>query len=320
MIMESVETRLREALQGLQTQINEAIGISVQDTVGDFTEQINSEIEDSSPAPSEPTYPQAPEGSEQGEPNEPIPENSRSLLIREETSRFSGSVWFEKVQEKRITLAGLGGIGGYVAFLLSRLRPAGIIMYDDDIVEEANMSGQLYCTNDLGKSKVKAMTDMMHSYSNFYSITALTERFEMTSEATDIMICGFDNMEARKVFYIKWSSRVRELPEEERKHCLFIDGRLAAEELQVLCIRGDDTYNMGRYIREWLFLDSQAATTQCSYKQTTFMANMIGSIIVNLFVNFCANDIEGENAPAIERDLPFLTTYDASMMMFTTEA
>ena len=318
--MESVETRLREALQGLQTQINEAVGISVQDTVGDFIEQINSEIEDSSPAPSEPTYPHAPEGSEQGEFHEPIPENSRSLLIREETSRFSSAVWFDKVQEKRITLAGLGGIGSYTAFLLSRLRPAGIIMYDDDIVEEANMSGQLYCTNDLGNSKVKAMTDKMHSYSNFYSITALTERFEMTSEATDIMICGFDNMVARRVFYMRWSSRVRSLPEEQRKHCLFIDGRLAAEELQVLCIRGDDTHNIVRYQREWLFSDDQADLTQCSYKQTTFMANMIGSIMVNLFVNFCANDIEGENAPAIERDLPFLTTYDASMMMFTTEA
>lgn len=318
--MESIETRLREALQSLQTQINEVAGIPAQDTVGSFIEQMNSETESSPPAPSEPVYPHAPEGSEQGELNEPIPENSRTLLIREETSRFSSAVWFEKVQEKRITLAGLGGIGSYVAFLLSRLRPAGITLYDDDVVEEANMSGQLYSINDIGKPKVKAIADMMHSYSNFFYTVALTEKFAITSEATDIMICGFDNMEARKVFYMKWSSRVKTLPEEERKHCLFIDGRLAAEELQVLCIRGDDTYNMSRYLREWLFSDSQADSTQCSYKQTTFMANMIGSIIVNLFVNFCANDIEGENAPAIERDLPFLTTYDASMMMFTTEA
>lgn len=318
--MESLETRLGEVLQSLQTQINEAAGVPVQDTDGDSMAQTTSEIEDSSPVPSEPAYPHAPEGSGQGEPNEPIPENSGSLLIREETSRFSGSVWFEKVQEKRITLAGLGGIGSWAALLLSRLRPDGIIMYDDDIVEEANMSGQLYSTHDIRKSKVNAMADKMHSYSNFYNILALTERFEVTSEATDIMICGFDNMGAREVFYMKWSSRVRALPEEERKHCLFIDGRLAAENLQVLCIRGDDTYNMDRYSREWLFSDSEADPTQCSYKQTSFMANMIGSIIVNLFVNFCANDIEGENAPAIERDLPFLTTYDASMMMFTTEA
>ena len=208
----------------------------------------------------------------------------------------------------------------YVAFLLSRLRPYKIIMYDDDTVEEANISGQLYKMNDIGKHKTRAITDMIYAYSNFHGILAYTERFEVISEATDIMICGFDNMEARRVFYMKWSHRVRTLPEGERKHCLFIDGRLAAEELQVLCIRGDDTYNMSRYKNEWLFSDSEADPTQCSYKQTTFMANMIGSIIVNLFVNFCANDIEDEEAPAIERDLPFLTTYDASMMMFTTEA
>lgn len=111
--MESTETRLREALQGLQTQINEVAGIPAQDTIGSFIEQINSETESSPPAPSEPVYPHAPEGSEQGELNEPIPENSRTLLIREETSRFSSAVWFEKVQEKRITLAGLGGIGRF---------------------------------------------------------------------------------------------------------------------------------------------------------------------------------------------------------------
>lgn len=317
--MESAEIRLREALQGLQNQINEAAGIPAG-AVGDSAEQVNPETETPVPVSSEPTYPHAPEGSEQGELNAPIPENSRSLLISEETSRFSGAVWFEKVQEKRVTLAGLGGIGSYVAFLLSRLKPDEIIMYDYDIVEEANMSGQLYNRGDIGESKVTAITDMMHNYSDFFRITALTERFTVFSDATDIMICGFDNMEARRVFYTKWSNRVEALPEEDRKHCLFIDGRLAAEEFQVLCIRGDDTYNMSRYSREWLFSDSQADSTQCSYKQTTFMANMIGSIIVNLFVNFCANDIEGENAPAIERDLPFLTTYDASMMMFTTEA
>lgn len=314
--MESTEGRLREALHGLETQIREAI---TDGDIGRIAEELV-RTEPPTPVPAEPAYPNAPEEAEQGELNPEIPENSRSFLIREETSRFSGAVWFDKIQTKKVTLAGVGGIGSYVAFLLSRLRPYQIILYDDDMVEEANMSGQMYSKHDIGKFKVRAMVDKMHIYSNFYDTLAFEGKFDEFSDATDIMICGFDNMAARKTFYRKWAERVRALPEEDRKHCLFIDGRLAAEEFQVLCIRGDDTFNMGRYENEWLFSDSQAAPTQCSYKQTTFMANMIGSIIVNLFVNFCANDIEGENAPAIERDLPFLTTYDASMMMFVTEA
>ena len=77
---------------------------------------------------------------------------------------------------------------------------------------------------------------------------------------------------------------------------------------------------MERYERDWLFSDDEADATLCSYKQTTFMANMIGSIMTNLFVNFCANDLEGDEKPMIDRSLPFLTSYDASLMMFTTEA
>ena len=134
------------------------------------------------------------------------------------------------------------------------------------------------------------------------------------SSATSIMICGFDNMEARKVFFNSWKKYVELRPDSEQKHCLFIDGRLAAEEFQVFCIRGDDKYNINRYDNEFLFSDSEADETICSYKQTSFMANMIGSIIINLFVNFCANEV------GACRDLPFFTTYNAIAMYFKTEA
>lgn len=42
-----------------------------------------------------------------------IPENSGSLNIAEETSRFSGASWFDEIQKKTIILAGLGGIGRF---------------------------------------------------------------------------------------------------------------------------------------------------------------------------------------------------------------
>jgi hypothetical protein len=70
---------------------------------------------------------------------------------------------------------------------------------------------------------------------------------------------------------------------------------------------------MERYENEFLFSDEEAEETICSYKQTTFMANMIGSVIVNLFVNFVANEYCEE---LIKRDLPFYTEYSASSMYF----
>lgn len=244
-----------------------------------------------------------------------IPVNSATLLVDEATSRFSSAIWYENIQKKTIILAGVGGIGSYVGFLLARMKPASMFIYDDDIVEVVNMSGQLYGQSDLGRPKVSALTEMIRNYAGYSSVFAVSERFTDESEASDIMICGFDNMAARKLFFNKWVSHVQSKPEEERKNCLFIDGRLAAEEFQVLCIKGDDEYNINRYNNEFLFSDAEAEETVCSYKQTTFCANMIASCMVNLFVNFCANQCE----PLIDRDLPFLTTYNAETIYLKTE-
>lgn len=245
-----------------------------------------------------------------------IPTNSGSLLINESTSRFSSAIWYEAIQKKTIILAGVGGIGSYVGFLLARMKPTSLFVYDPDIVETANMSGQLYSREDVGNYKVSALSVMISKYCDYNSIFAISEEFDESNDASDIMICGFDNMVARKVFFNKWLDHVISKPEAERANCLYIDGRLAAEEFQVLCIRGDDEFNISRYKREFLFSDTEADATVCSYKQTTFMANMIASVIVNLFVNFVANQCE----PLIDRDLPFYTTYSAETMYYKTEA
>lgn len=243
-----------------------------------------------------------------------IPTNSATLLVDEATSRFSSAIWYENIQKKTVILAGIGGIGSWVALLLARLKPASMFIYDNDIVESANMSGQLYSQFDVGRPKVSALAGMIRNYAGYGSVFAISERFTNESEASDIMICGFDNMAARRLFFNKWVNHVQSKPEEERKNCLFIDGRLAAEEFQVLCIKGDDEYNINRYSNEYLFSDAEADETICSYKQTTFCANMIASYMVNLFVNFCANEV------GAYRDLPFLTVYNAETMYLKTEA
>jgi hypothetical protein len=239
-----------------------------------------------------------------------IPENSATITIDETTSRFSGAIWYEQIQKQIVTLAGVGGIGSYCAFLLARMKPERLIIYDPDKVEAVNMSGQLYGRHDLGAYKGVALAGMIKDYADYYSMVTHTERFTEESEATDIMICGFDNMEARKVFYNKWKSHISGKSKEEKAKCLFIDGRLAAEEFQVLSIQGNDNRAMAEYEVMWLFNDAEAEETICSYKQTTFMANMIASVMVNVFVNFIANQC----GPIIDRDVPFFISYDAGTM------
>ena len=235
-------------------------------------------------------------------------------MINQETSRFSGAVWYDEIQRRDVTLAGLGGIGSYVAFLLSRLDIQNIYLFDPDTVEVGNLSGQLYADESIGVNKAQATGNLLRKFSHYYRMNCFPESYN-SNFTTDIMICGFDNMAARRQFYNAWKQRA--LSAFDPRKCLFIDGRLAAENFQVLCIKGDDLYRMERYENEFLFSDEEAEETICSYKQTTFMANMIGSVIVNLFVNFVANEYCEE---LIKRDLPFYTEYSASSMYFKVVA
>lgn len=234
----------------------------------------------------------------------------------ENTQRFSSAIWFEKIQQQRVTVVGVGGIGSYCAFLLSRVKPRCVYIYDNDIVDPTNLGGQLYSRENIGEKKCNAIPKIVNLFSNYADCYSYDTLFDShTTLNTDIMICGLDNMESRKLCFNIWKDRMKSHPIEYRENCLYIDGRLNAEEFQVFCIVGDNQYLIDKYESNWLFDDSEAEETVCSYKQTSFTANMIASVMVNLFVNFCANLCN----PIVERDLPFMTRYDATTMFFKTE-
>lgn len=249
-------------------------------------------------------------------PSEPlIPENSPTLTTDTSTSRFSGAEWYELVKQQRIIIGGIGGIGSWLAFQIARLSPSAMVLYDDDIVETGNLSGQLFSRLDVNKTKVGAIESLISKYNEHYCVHGIPSRFTEYTEAGDIMMCGFDNMEARKTFFRSWTSHVYSLSEERRRECLFLDGRLSMNVLQIFCITGDDSYSIQKYNDGYLFDDADADETVCSMKQTTYMACMIGSMMTNLFINFVANLTD----PVLPYDLPFFTEYDAQNMIFKTE-
>lgn len=243
-----------------------------------------------------------------------LPLNSTLLSYKENTVRYSSSEWFNEMGNTSVILAGLGGIGSNAAFLLGRLNLQHLYIYDNDVVDLSNLAGQLYSLEDVGKLKTQCCHTMLLNYSSI-TPTFRSYLYNENSFACKIMICGFDNMEARKIFFNNWLKHVKNSGHEEE--CLFIDGRLNAEEFQVLCIQGNDDYNIKKYKEEWLFDDdSIEEPTICSYKQTSYTAFMIASIMVNLLVNFISN----KSSNLAIRDLPFLTYYNAKMMLFNTTA
>jgi len=279
---------------------------------GQQTEEITAEAHDPDARITEEAFVAA--ATQQAAENSITP-NSPTLLMDDATSRFSGTTWYDAVKNTSVIIAGIGGIGSNLAYQVARLHPKSLLLYDDDSVEVANMSGQLFGLNDIGRKKVDAMARFISSYTSVANSFAIPKRFMGYSQPADIMMCGFDSMTARETFFRAWFDHVSQVPEKDRHKCLFLDGRLSIDTLQVFALRGDDDDHISRYHEEFLFSDKEADPTVCSLKQTTYMACMIASVMTNIFVNFVNNTL----SPEIPSDVPFFTEYDSTYMIFRNE-
>lgn len=300
----------------IDSLINDLVGIEPSEDINDIIDDAADIIEES-------VAPQEVEAKEELSPEDEINikikdierKTAEESVVKQEVLRFSGAEWFSKTQEQTIILGGAGGISSYVLYNLAKLHPASIYVYDFDVVERVNIAGQLFKLTDIGRTKVDAITSTAIEFSGFQNVFAIPDSFDESTEPSKVMICGFDNMEARKAFFKSWIRGVRTASESEKNKYLLIDGRLSAEKFQVFAITGDNEWAQQEYQREYLFNDSEAEQTVCSFKQTAFMANMIGGYITNLFVNFCANLCDFN----IERPIPFKSEYAADTMFLITE-
>lgn len=228
------------------------------------------------------------------------------------TARFSGAEWFDIVRQSRVTIIGCGGIGSWTALMIARLCPKQIVLYDDDTVENINMAGQFFSTDNINEYKTTAVARNLKKYASYFNTLGLSTKFTEESGITDIVITCLDNMTTRRTAFNTWKRRVAKSSHPDK--CLFIDGRLAAEVLQVFSVTGDDANGIRRY-ESTLFNDNEATEERCSYRQTSFMANMIGSFIANVFVNFIS--AKYHNNPI--REIPFKIEYIAEAMYLKTE-
>ena len=120
------------------------------------------------------------------------PLNLKITRYDESSSRFSSAIWFNEIQKQNVTVAGVGGIGSFVAFLLSRVKPNTITVYDPDYVDSTNMAGQFYNASQIGISKIAAIVENIHNFSSYYSVNSFILKFTEHSIWDKILICGFD--------------------------------------------------------------------------------------------------------------------------------
>jgi hypothetical protein len=218
-----------------------------------------------------------------------------SRYNRLEYSRFSAAPFVTK-KPLEITLGGLGGVGAYVAFFLSRLRHE-LFCYEMDTVEDVNLDCQFFKYEDLGKPKASAVSDMIRQYSNGY--LDHLGKYEEGCDVTPYCFAMFDNMEARKLMFEEWCNN--------KDSQIFIDTRLQAEEFQIFCVHKEKHIQM--YL-DSLRNDDEIPDLPCSYKQTGHYAAMVATQAVALFCNYLANQKHLADIGEEIREVPFFTTFN----------
>jgi len=227
--------------------------------------------------------------------------------VEPQFGRVKGASWFPLLYKRDVMVLGQGGIGSWTALLLSRIG-CNLHLFDMDKYEVHNMTGQIVKHNAVGMLKVDAMADVISEFSNC-QVSIYPTRYDEDSFSNDIMICGFDNMVARKVAFNNWKRHISTLPEGDRGNCFFQDGRLLAEQLQIFNMMGNDTARMENYERNWLFDDKEVEEAECTFKQTSHCAAMIASHMVGFLTNWVANvEMIGRGFPAL-RAVPFMYEY-----------
>ena len=215
--------------------------------------------------------------------------------------RMKGAKWFGKARTNEVMILGQGGIGSWLTLMISRL---GCVIYtwDMDRYETHNMTGQLVRGKDIGKLKTTAIIEICREFNDNSPTIYPNAEFTAQSYAHHTMLNGFDNMDARKIAFMKWKEYVRDIREVQHmsgailkpEDCFFQDGRLTAEQLQIFNITGDRLDLIDLYEKEYLFEDKEGFEGDCTFKQTSHAAAMIASHMVGFYTNWLTNRVTGD--------------------------
>lgn len=128
-----------------------------------------------------------------------------------------GEYSFNKLQDKTILVAGIGGVGGTAYEALVRTGVKNIIIIDKDVVDASNINRQLlFTSNDIGKDKVFVGKEKGLAINPNASIIALKMKIdansfkELNGYQIDFIIDCVDDIQA-KVELVKFANE-KEIP------------------------------------------------------------------------------------------------------------
>lgn len=118
----------------------------------------------------------------------------------------------KKVADTTVLVGGIGATGSQAAVTLARIGIGKIIVVDNDVLEDHNIGNQIYRRNQIGKSKVDALKEIIDEISDtrVAGVKAKVQNVDFDRLDPDVFFGNFDNNGAR--YLLNYEAFLRKKP------------------------------------------------------------------------------------------------------------
>ena len=175
-----------------------------------------------------------------------------------------------------VTIIGAGGIASALVTILAQMGFKKFHIWDDDKLEEHNLSTTAYPEEFLGLSKAECAMQMIYKFNKETEINTYMQRWEPGCPLSDIVLLTPDNMETRLDVHMDWKQN-------DNRRAL-IDMRMGALTMEVISVDKDND----NFAKTWQ-PSSKISDEACTAKHTIFTANVVAGLGASQLFNVLHN-------------------------------
>jgi molybdopterin/thiamine biosynthesis adenylyltransferase len=201
--------------------------------------------------------------------------------MEERYGRHWGMIDVERLHTTPIKIIGTGSVGSFTTLSLVKMGAHNVEVWDDDLIDEINISNQFFRIKDIGEYKVDALQSLISDFEGV-SIINHPAKHNGSQELNGIVIVALDSMLPRKRIWdsIKGKEGVE----------LFIDPRMGGRVARIYAVNprnGIEDYE------KTLYTDDDSAPERCTERTIIYNVLGISSLICKIIEDHFSTPVEG---------------------------
>lgn len=208
-------------------------------------------------------------------------ELQEETVIEERYGRHWHMIDVNRLHTTPIKVIGCGSVGSFTTLSLVKMGAHNIEVWDDDLIDEVNISNQFYRIKDIGEFKCDALQSLIRDFEGI-EIRNNATKCNGTQAMSGIVIVALDSMLPRL--------RIWDSIKNKQDVQLFIDPRMGGRVARIYAV--NPMNGIAEY-EKTLYTDDDSAPERCTERTIIYNVQGISSMICKLIEDHFKTPIEG---------------------------